>query len=58
MLIGILRLLLALAAAYLMGRLAAKLRLPSILGWLLAGMALGPHALGLVDEALLDAGMV
>ena len=56
MLIGILRLLLALAAAYLMGRLAAKLRLPSILGWLLAGMALGPHALGLVDEALLDAG--
>lgn len=56
MLIGILRLLLALAAACLMGRLAAKLRLPSILGWLLAGMALGPHALGLVDEALLDAG--
>ena len=42
----ILRLLLAMVAAYLVGRLAAKLRLPAILGWLVAGMVLGPHALG------------
>lgn len=51
----ILRLLLAMVAAYLVGRLAAKLRLPAILGWLVAGMVLGPHALGLINDALLDA---
>ena len=55
MIMQILRLLLAMAAAYLVGRLAAKLRLPAILGWLVAGMVLGPHALGLIDDALLDA---
>ena len=51
----LLRLLLAVAAAYLMGKLVSKLKLPAILGWLLTGMVLGPHALGLVDQALLDA---
>lgn len=51
----ILRLLLAMAAAYVVGRLAAKLRLPAILGWLVTGMVLGPHALGLISDSLLDA---
>ena len=37
------------------GKLVSKLKLPAILGWLLTGMVLGPHALGLVDQALLDA---
>ena len=55
MLTELLRLLLAVAAAYLMGKLVSKLKLPAILGWLLTGMVLGPHALGLVDQALLDA---
>ena len=55
MLAELLRLLLAVAAAYLMGKLVSKLKLPAILGWLLTGMVLGPHALGLVDQALLDA---
>lgn len=50
------KLLLTLLAAFLLGKLAAKLRLPSILGWLIAGMILGPHALGLMDGALLSAG--
>lgn len=30
--------------------------MPAILGWLLAGMALGPHAFGLMRESLLAAG--
>lgn len=34
--------------AMLAGRLVSKLRLPSILGWLIIGMILGPHALGLM----------
>lgn len=50
-----LRWLAVLALAALAGRLIAKLRLPSILGWLLAGIFLGPHALGLLPQAVLDA---
>ncbi|MGF0095360.1 cation:proton antiporter [Peptoniphilus sp. SGI.035] len=31
------------------------MKLPSILGWLIAGMFLGPHALSLMNQTLLDA---
>lgn len=47
------RLLAAMAAAYCVGKLVAKLHLPAILGWLITGMALGPHALALLSEATL-----
>ena len=33
----------------------SKWKLPSILGWLIAGMILGPHALSLVNNELLNA---
>ena len=32
-----------------------KLRLPSILGWLITGMVLGPHAFGFISQSMLDA---
>ena len=51
----IVRLLAAIALAYILGKLVSKLKLPSILGWLIAGMILGPHAVSLVDQELLDA---
>lgn len=54
--LNILRLLLAMALAFAAGKLIAKLKLPAILGWLIAGMILGPHALGLLDNSILDAG--
>lgn len=41
--------------AFLCGKLISRLRLPSILGWLIAGMLLGPHALDLLPQTLLDA---
>ena len=41
--------------AFLAGKLVAKVKLPSILGWLITGMILGPHALSLVDQQILDA---
>ncbi|MDD5968903.1 MAG: cation:proton antiporter, partial [Anaerostipes sp.] len=41
--------------AVIIGRLVSKLKLPSILGWLIAGMILGPHALSLLNQQLLDA---
>lgn len=44
MIFMLLRLCLAVGIAFLAGKLVAKLRLPSILGWLIAGMVLGPHA--------------
>lgn len=50
------RLLLAVVLAFGAGRLVARLGLPSILGWLIAGMALGPHALGLLQGDVLDSG--
>lgn len=54
MIILILRWLAVIAAAFLVGKLVSKLRLPSILGWLITGMFLGPHALNLLPEKLLE----
>ncbi|WP_455620103.1 cation:proton antiporter [Eisenbergiella sp.] len=51
----IIRIIIAAAAAFLIGKLVSRLKLPSILGWLLAGMLLGPHALKLIDTEILDA---
>ena len=47
-LLDVLRLLASIAIAFLAGKLIARLRLPSILGWLIAGMIIGPHALNLL----------
>ncbi len=53
--LDILRLLLAILLAYLAGKLVAKIKLPAILGWLIVGMILGPHALNLLNNDILDA---
>ncbi len=55
MILSILRLLVTIVLAYLAGFLLSKLKLPSILGWLLTGMILGPHALSLLNDSLLNA---
>ena len=47
--------LMALVLAAFAGRLVSKIKLPSILGWLIIGMLLGPHALGLMPQPVLDA---
>ena len=52
--LSILRLLAAVVIAFFAGKLISKLKLPSILGWLIAGMILGPHALSLINDTLLD----
>lgn len=49
------RLLAAIVLAFFAGKLVSKLKLPSILGWLIAGMILGPHALSLMGQEILDA---
>ena len=55
MLISLLRLVITIGIAFLAGKLVSKLKLPSILGWLIAGMILGPHALSLMSQEILDA---
>ena len=56
MMIEIARLIVTIAAALLAGKLISKLKLPAILGWLIAGMVLGPHAAGLLSAHLMESG--
>ena len=51
----ILRLVVKIIIAFFIGKLVSKFKLPAILGWLITGMILGPHALSIVNETLLDA---
>ena len=55
MILMLLRLCLTFGIAFLAGKLVARVKLPSILGWLLAGMVLGPQAVSLVSQEMLDA---
>lgn len=53
--IQLLRWLTVLLLALLAGKLVSKIKLPSILGWLIIGMLFGPHAFGLMPLSVLDA---
>lgn len=52
--IDVLRLLISIVIAFLAGKLISKFKLPSILGWLITGMVLGPHAFNLLSNSVLD----
>ena len=54
MFLDIVRLFVSIAIAFICGKLVAKLKLPSILGWLVAGIAIGPHAPDLLSSSVLD----
>lgn len=47
-----LRWILTLVIAFFAGKLISKLKMPAILGWLIAGMILGYHGLNLMPESL------
>lgn len=51
---GIILLIVFIIIAFFMGKLITKVKLPSILGWLLTGMIIGPHALNWMGEGLMD----
>lgn len=51
----ILRLVLTVVLAFLVGKLVSKVKLPAILGWFIAGMLLGPHAFSFMSQEILDA---
>lgn len=54
-LIGILKIILAIVLATIAGKGVAKLKLPAILGWLITGMIIGPYAFNLLNNELLNA---
>ena len=56
MILFIIRWIITIIIAFFIGKLVSKLKLPSILGWLIAGMILGPHALSILDNTILEAG--
>lgn len=41
--------------ALIIGKLVSKIKLPSILGWLITGMIIGPHALNFTNSSIMDA---
>lgn len=53
--LDIICLLFTITIAFLAGKLISKLKLPAILGWLITGMVLGPHAFGIMNENMLNA---
>lgn len=55
MMLLLIRWILTIGLAFLVGKLVSKIKLPAILGWLITGMILGPHAFGLVNNAIIDA---
>ena len=54
MVYNLLRLLIVVALGFLFGKLASKLKMPAVLGFLIAGMALGPNAANLLTQEILD----
>ncbi|MGI6073243.1 MAG: cation:proton antiporter [Fermentimonas sp.] len=55
LLLYIVRWLCMLLLAWCCGKLIAKVKMPAILGWLIAGMILGPYGIGLLPQSLMDA---
>lgn len=49
-----LRWLCVLLIAFIAGKLMSKIKMPSILGWLIVGMIFGPNAVGLMPQAVMD----
>lgn len=56
MIVNILRWCAVIVLAFVAGRLITKIKMPAILGWLLVGMLLGPHAVSLLPQDVLSAG--
>lgn len=52
--IAVLKLFSVLAFAYVFGKALSKIKLPAILGWLVAGMILGPCLAGVLSQEIID----
>ena len=50
----IIRFLFTFILALVIGKIVSRFQLPAILGWLIGGMILGPHAFHLLNQEILD----
>ena len=55
MIVSILKIFALICTAIICGKISAKLKLPAILGWLIAGIAFGPYLAGVVTADTTDA---
>lgn len=51
---NMIRVVIAILVAVLAGKAASKLKMPAVLGFLIAGMAVGPYALDILNQEILD----
>ena len=42
--------------AFICGKIISKIKMPAILGWLIAGIVFGPYLVGLVDFTVIESG--
>ena len=52
----LIRLLTVVLLAVIAGKVAAKFKMPAVLGFLIAGMLLGPYAVNLLTQDILENG--
>lgn len=52
--LDILKFIIIIIVAFIVGKLLSKIRMPSILGWLITGMVLGPHAFNFLNESIIN----
>lgn len=54
MIVGLLRIFAIVCVAFVCGRLVSRVKLPAILGWLIAGIVFGPYLAGVVTQDIMD----
>lgn len=54
MVVNVLSFVAIIMVAYVLGKLVSKVKMPQILGWLIAGMIFGPHLVGIVDQNIIN----
>lgn len=54
LLVDLLLLAISIVIAYFAGKLVSKAKLPAILGWLITGIVIGPHALNILRTSIMD----
>lgn len=54
MIISLLRIFAIICVAFVCGKLVSRVRLPAILGWLIAGIVFGPYLAGVVTQDIMN----
>ncbi len=55
MMTDVLRVFAIVCVAFVFGKIVSKIKMPAILGWLIAGIVFGPYLVGIVDFGIMEA---